>query len=94
MNRSTKHFGTPFLFNVQCKERSSTMSNRMDDPLIFSMDDHFVEEHLVRLDLRSKHLKNIDQLPNNIDFNVILLDKNELTEIVQLDRFTHLIQVM
>ncbi|CAF0920908.1 unnamed protein product [Adineta ricciae] len=65
----------------------------MDDPLIFSMDDHFVEEHLVRLDLRSKHLKHIDQLPNNIDFNVILLDKNELTEIAQLDRFAHLIQL-
>jgi Leucine-rich repeat (LRR) protein len=73
--------------------RSTTMSNRVYQPLIFSIDDRLAEQHLTKLDLCSKNLKKIDKLPNNINFNVVLLDYNDITKIEHLDILTHLIQV-
>lgn len=69
------------------------MSNRIHQPLIFSIDDRLAEQHLTRLDLSSKNLRRIDNLPNNVNFNIILLDQNELTKIEHLDIYPQLIQV-
>ena len=69
------------------------MSNRVDQPLTFSIDDRLSEQHLTRLDLCSKNLKKIDKLPNNIHFNVVLLDYNDITKLEHLDILTQLIQV-
>lgn len=71
----------------------ATMSNRIYQPLIFSIDDRLSEQHLTKLDLCSKNLKKIEKLPNNISFNVILLDHNDITKVEHLDILTHLIQV-
>jgi hypothetical protein len=73
--------------------RPTTMSNRVYQPLTFSIDDRLSEQHLTQLDLCSKNLKKIDKLPNNIHFNVVLLDHNDITKIEHLDILTHLIQV-
>jgi Leucine-rich repeat (LRR) protein len=73
--------------------RSTTMSNRVYQPLIFSIDDRLADQHLTKLDLCSKNLKKIDKLPNNINFNVVLLDYNDITKVEHLDSLTHLIQV-
>jgi hypothetical protein len=51
--------------------RSTTMSNRIYQPLNFSIDDRLAEQHLTKLDLCSKNLKKIEKLPNNIHFNVV-----------------------
>jgi len=72
---------------------TTTMSNRIHQPLIFSIDDRLAEQHLTRLDLCSKNLKKIDKLPNNINFNIILLDHNEITKLEHLDIYPQLIQV-
>jgi len=72
---------------------TTAMSNRIHQPLIFSIDDRLAEQHLTRLDLSSKTLKRIDKLPNNINFNVILLDYNEITKVENLDIYPQLIQV-
>jgi len=72
---------------------SQTMSNRIGQPLIFSIDDRLAEQHLTRLDLISKNLNKIDQLPTNINFNIILLDRNEITKLEHLDIYPQLIQV-
>lgn len=72
---------------------NETMSNRIHQPLIFSIDERFAEQHLTKLDLCSKNLKKIDKLPNNIQFNIVLFDHNELTKIEHLDVLTHLIEV-
>ncbi|UJR31386.1 hypothetical protein I4U23_018880 [Adineta vaga] len=69
------------------------MSIRASHPLIFSIDNYLLEEHLVQLDLSSKHLKRIDQISNQIDFNVILLDHNEISKVENLDRFSQLTQL-
>ena len=71
----------------------TTMSNRIHQPLIFSIDDRLAEQHLTRLDLCSQNLKRIEKLPNNINFNVILLDQNEITKLEYLDFLPQLIQV-
>jgi hypothetical protein len=68
----------------------SLMSNQ---PLTFSIDARLSEQHLTRLDLCSKNLKKIDKLPNNIHFNVVLLDHNDITKLEHLDILTQLIQV-
>jgi hypothetical protein len=73
--------------------RSTTISNRVYQPLNFSIDDRLSEQHLTKLDLCSKNLKKIDKLPNNISFNVILLDNNDISKVEHLDILTHLIQV-
>ena len=73
--------------------RSTTMSNRNYQPLNFSIDDRLADQHLTRLDLSSKNLRKIDKLPNNINFNVVLLDHNDITKVEHLDVLTHLIQV-
>jgi hypothetical protein len=73
--------------------RPTTISNRVYQPLNFSIDDRLSEQHLTKLDLCSKNLKKIDKLPNNIPFNVVLLDHNDITKIEHLDSLTHLIQV-
>ena len=70
-----------------------TMSNRIHQPLIFSIDQRFAEQHLTKLDLCSKNLKKIEKLSNNIQFNIILFDHNDITKIEHLDVFTHLIEV-
>ena len=72
---------------------TTMMSNRIYQPLIFSIDDHLSDQHLTRLDLCSKHLKRIDKLPDNINFNIILLDQNEITKLEHLDIYPQLIQV-
>lgn len=72
---------------------STTMSNRIHQPLIFSIDDRLSEQHLTKLDLSSKNLKRIEHLPNDISFNIILFDYNELTKIEHLDIYPQLIQV-
>ena len=69
------------------------MSNRIHQPLVFSIDDRFAEQHLTKLDLCSKNLKKIEKLPNNIQFNIVLFDHNEIAKIEHLDTLTHLIQV-
>ena len=70
-----------------------TMSNRIHQPLIFSIDQRFAEQHLTKLDLCSKNLKKIEKLSNNIQFNIILFDHNDITKIEHLDVCTHLIEV-
>ncbi|CAF3296177.1 unnamed protein product [Rotaria sp. Silwood2] len=72
---------------------TTTMSNRIHQPLIFSIDDRLLEQHLTRLDLCSKQLQKIDKLPNNISFNIILLDNNEISKLDNLDIFPQLIQL-
>ncbi len=72
---------------------TTTMSTRIHQPLIFSIDDRLAEEHLTRLDLCSKNLKRIEKLPTNVNFNVILLDQNEITKLEHLDIYPQLIQV-
>jgi hypothetical protein len=75
------------------EQMSTTISNRIHHPLIFSIDDRLSEQHLIRLDLCSKNLKKIDKLPNNIEFNVVLFDHNEISKLENLDILTQLIQV-
>ena len=72
---------------------SREMSSRIPQPLIFSIDDRLAEQNLTRLDLSSRHLNRIEQLPTNIDFNIILLDRNEITRLEHLDIYPQLIQV-
>lgn len=73
--------------------RISPMSNPIHQPLIFSIDHRFAEQHLTTLDLSSKSLRKIEKLPNDIDFNVVLLDHNDIMKIEHLDTLTHLVQV-
>lgn len=72
---------------------TTIMSNRISQPLNFSLDDRLSKQHLTKLDLCSKHLKKIEKLPNNIHFNVVLLDHNDITKIEHLDILTHLVEV-
>ena len=72
---------------------AATMSSRIDQPLIFSIDDRLEEQHLTRLDLSSKNLTKIERLPNNVHFNVILLDQNEISKIEHLDSCSQLVEV-
>jgi hypothetical protein len=74
-------------------QASQEMSTRIVQPLIFSIDDRLAEQHLTQLDLSSKHLNKIEQLPANIDFNIVLLDRNEITKLEHLDIYPQLIQV-
>ncbi|CAF0823061.1 unnamed protein product [Adineta steineri] len=69
------------------------MSNRIHQPLIFSIDNRLSEQHLTRLDLCSKNLKKIDNLPNDINFNIILFDYNEINKLEHLEHFPQLIQL-
>lgn len=69
------------------------MANRLHQPLIFSIDDRLAEQHLTRLDLVEKNLKKLDQLPTNVNFNVVLLDRNDISKIEHLDIYPQLIQV-
>ena len=69
------------------------MFNRLHQPLIFSIDDRLAEQHLTRLDLVGKNLKKLDQLPTNVNFNVVLLDRNDISRIEYLDIYPQLIQV-
>ncbi|CAF3725298.1 unnamed protein product [Rotaria sp. Silwood1] len=75
------------------QEIPTTISNRIHQPLIFSIDDRLLEQHLTKLDLSSKNLQKIDILPNNINFNIILLDNNEINKLENLDLFPQLIQL-
>jgi hypothetical protein len=77
----------------ESQQFATTMSNRIHQPLIFSIEDRLAEQHLTRLDLCSKNLKTIDHLPNNINFNVILLDQNQISKLEHLDFLPQLIQV-
>ncbi|CAF1011016.1 unnamed protein product [Rotaria sordida] len=72
---------------------ATPMSNQVYQPLAFSIDDHLSQQHLTQLDLCSKNLKKIEKLPNNINFNVVLLDYNDITKVEHLDVLTHLIQL-
>lgn len=72
---------------------ATTMSNRVHQPLTFSIDDRLSEQHLTELNLCSKNLKKIDKLQNNISFNVVLLDNNDISKVEHLDVLTHLIEV-
>ena len=72
---------------------SQTMTSRIPQPLIFSIDDRLAEQHLTQLDLTSRNLNKIDQLPTNINFNIILLDRNAITKLEHLDIYPQLIQV-
>jgi hypothetical protein len=87
--QSTIHWQT----ESSLSPRPTTMSNRVYQPLTFSIDDRLSEQHLTTLDLCSKTLKKIEKLPNNINFNVVLLDNNDITKVEHLDILTHLIQV-
>ncbi|CAF0769438.1 unnamed protein product [Rotaria sordida] len=71
----------------------TTMSNRQHQPLIFSIDNRLLEQHLTQLDLCSKNLQKIDKLSTNINFNIILLDNNEISKLENLDIFSELIQL-
>ncbi|CAF4776389.1 unnamed protein product, partial [Rotaria sp. Silwood1] len=75
------------------QEITTTISNRIHQPLIFSIDGRLLEQHLTKLDLSSKNLKKIDILPNNINFNIILFDNNEINKLENLDLFPQLIQL-
>ena len=75
------------------RERSDAMVQRLEQPLIFSIDDRLDKQHLYRLDLASKRLSKIDPLPVGIQFNVINLDQNEIVKIEHLETLAHLIQV-
>jgi adenine-specific DNA methylase len=86
--QTTTHWETEVI-----SPRATPMSNRIYQPLTFSIDDRLAEQHLTKLDLCSKHLKKIEKLPNNIHFNVVLLDYNDITKVEHLDILTHLIQV-
>jgi hypothetical protein len=77
----------------ESQQSPTKISNRIHQPLIFSIDDRLAEQHLTRLDLSSKHLKRIDKLPNNINFNIILLDQNQISKLEHLENFPQLIQV-
>ncbi|CAF3723713.1 unnamed protein product [Adineta steineri] len=72
---------------------TTTVPNRIYQPLNFSIDDRLSEQHLTRLDLCSKNLKKIEKLQNNISFNVVLLDHNDISKVEHLDVLTHLIQL-
>ena len=69
------------------------MSDRIYQPLEFSIDGRLAQQHLTRLDLCSKNLKKIDKLPTQIQFNVVLLDCNEITKLEHLDVLAHLVEV-
>ena len=58
---------------------SQEVASRIPRPLIFSIDDRLAEQHLTRLDLSAQHISRIEQLPTNIDFNIVLLDRNDIT---------------
>ena len=75
------------------RERSDAMVQRLEQPLIFSVDDRLAEQHLTRLDLASKRLRKIEPLPVGIQFNVINFDQNEIVKIEHLETLAHLIQV-
>lgn len=75
------------------RERTDAMAQRLEQPLIFSIDDRLAEQHLTRLDLASKRLRKIDPLPNGIQFNVVNFDQNEISRIEHLETLNHLIQV-
>ena len=72
---------------------ASYVSTRLSEPLHFSVDTRLSQQHLTRLDLCGKNLKRIDRLPNNIGFNVVLLDSNEISKLEHLDVLTQLIEV-
>lgn len=69
------------------------MPSRLPQPLIFSLDDRLAEQHLTRLDLSGRNLHKLNQLPTNVSFNVIVLDRNELNKLEYLDIYPQLIQV-
>lgn len=71
----------------------TTMPDRAHQPLTFSVDDRLAEQHLTRLDLCSQNLQKIDRLSNNIEFNIILLDRNEISKIENLESCSQLVQV-
>jgi hypothetical protein len=72
---------------------SSDMSQRVYEPLIFSIDNRIEQRHVTLLDLRSKNLKRIEPLAKNVQFDVVQLDSNEINKIEHLDTLTHLIEV-
>ena len=80
-------------WNTRSTSPKPTMSNRIHQPLEFSIDDRLAHQHLTRLDLSSKSLKKLDKLPANIQFNVVLLDCNEINKLEHLDVLTHLVEV-
>jgi Leucine-rich repeat (LRR) protein len=69
------------------------MTNRVHQPLVFSVDDRLAEEHLTRLDLASKNLRRIEPLPNGINFNSLNYDHNEISRLGNIDALPQLVQV-
>ena len=69
------------------------MQSRLPQPLIFSLDDRLTEQHLTRLDLSGRNLNKLNQLPTNVSFNIVLLDRNEISQLEHLDIYPQLIQV-
>lgn len=71
----------------------TTVPNRVHQPLVFSIDDRLLEQHLTRVDLSSQHLQKLDKLSHDISFNIILLDYNDISKLEYLDNYPQLIQV-
>lgn len=69
------------------------MANRTHQPLIFSIDDRLESQQLNRLDLSSRNLQRIEPFMNNVRFNVVVLDQNQIGKLEYLDELPHLIQV-
>ncbi|CAF3743149.1 unnamed protein product [Rotaria sp. Silwood1] len=90
--QTTNHWQTESMHS-KITTTTTPMSNRVYQPLTFSIDDRLSQQHLTELDLCSKNLKKIEKLQNNINFNVILLDNNDITKVEHLDVLTHLIQL-
>ncbi|CAF2803998.1 unnamed protein product [Rotaria sp. Silwood2] len=87
--QTTNHCQSEFMHS----RITTPMSNRVYQPLTFSIDDRLSQQHLTELDLCSKKLKKIEKLSNDINFNVVLLDHNDISKVEHLDVLTHLIQV-
>ncbi|CAF3094377.1 unnamed protein product [Rotaria sp. Silwood2] len=87
--QTTNHCQSEFMHS----RITTPMSNRVYQPLTFSIDDRLSQQHLTELDLCSKKLKKIEKLSNDINFNVVLLDHNDISKVEHLDVLTHLIQL-
>lgn len=83
----------PTTMNWPSESTTTPSSNSVYQPLVFSLDDRLSKQHLTLLNLSSKNLKKIDKLQDNINFNVVLLDSNDITKVEHLDVLTHLIEV-
>jgi hypothetical protein len=81
-------------FSTDRYVQSGALRSAMPDrPLLFSIDDRLENRHLTRLDLRSKNLTKINKLTDQIQYDVVLFDSNDITKVEHLDILTHIVEV-